>query len=69
MSKKQPEMIISTNLLSGIDFLWTKRLFLETLCYPLRKAVPESRFLEISISDYFFAIKKPYTERKFLDKK
>ena len=62
-------MEILTNLLSRIDFLWMKGLFLETLCYPLRKSVPESRFVEIFVSDCFFAIKKPYTERNFFDQK
>ena len=69
MTKKQSETKISTNLLSGSDFLVMKRLFLETLCYPLRKSVPESRFVEIFVSDCFFAIKKPYTERNFFDQK
>ena len=31
--------------------------------------IPESRFVDIFGPEYFFAIQKPYTERKFWDQK
>ena len=64
MAIKYSETLISTNLLSGTDFLWMKPLFLENVCYPHRKSVPESRFVEISVCEYFIAIEEPYPERE-----
>ena len=55
-------MEISTILLSGTDFLRGQHKFSRKRGFIHRKSVPESSFVEIIISDYFFGIKKLQTE-------